>query len=242
MVKIDENVRRNLKNIIAGEIIFSPKPGEVLKKWRLLFEESQRNLAKAMGVASSVLSDYEKNRRKSPGTEFIRKYVNALIMLDEAKGGPHIRKFAGSVMDLSGIVLGMAEYPSPKTIGQVVSALNGVWLSGEEQKNSLIYGFTIVDSIQAIKRLDSYDFLRLFGGNSVRVVVFTNVSRGRSPIIAAKIFPIRPKMIAIHGPKSVDDVDPLAIELAESEGIPYVLSLHQKIEMIVESLTSLSAV
>ncbi|MEM1949597.1 MAG: helix-turn-helix domain-containing protein, partial [Candidatus Caldarchaeum sp.] len=78
-MEAEDSLKRQLMNTIAGEVIFSPRPGDALKKWRLLFEESQKNLAKAMGVASSVLSDYEKNRRKSPGTEFIRKYVNALI-------------------------------------------------------------------------------------------------------------------------------------------------------------------
>ncbi|MEM4303998.1 MAG: helix-turn-helix domain-containing protein, partial [Candidatus Caldarchaeum sp.] len=188
-MEAEDSLKRQLMNTIAGEVIFSPRPGDALKKWRLLFEESQKNLAKAMGVASSVLSDYEKNRRKSPGTEFIRKYVNALIRLDEAKGGLHIRKYAGSVRDLSGVVLGIAEYTSPRTLDEVADAIKGVWLAGQGLRDSYVYGYTVVDSLRAIKNLDSHDFLRLFGGNSVRVVVFTNVSRGRSPIIAAKIFP-----------------------------------------------------
>ncbi|MCS7129414.1 MAG: helix-turn-helix domain-containing protein, partial [Candidatus Caldarchaeum sp.] len=60
----EESLKRQLMNTIAGEVIFSSRPGDALKKWRLLFEESQKNLAKAMGVSSSVLSDYEKNRRR----------------------------------------------------------------------------------------------------------------------------------------------------------------------------------
>lgn len=235
----EESLKRQLMNTIAGEVIFSSRPGDALKKWRLLFEESQKNLAKAMGVSSSVLSDYEKNRRRSPGTEFIRRYVNALISLDESRGGFHIKKFAGAVSDLSGVVVGMAEYVSPKTLAEVADALKGVWLAGQSFKDSTVYGYTVVDSLRAIKNLSSYDFLRLFGGNSVRVVVFTKVSRGRSPIIAAKIFPIRPRMIAIHGPKAREEVDPFAVELADREGIPYVLSLHRTVEDILDGLSSL---
>jgi predicted transcriptional regulator len=81
----EESVKRALMNTIAGEVVFSKRPGDVLRKWRLLFEQSQKNLAKAMGVASSVLSDYENSRRKSPGTDFIRRYVTALIELDVAR-------------------------------------------------------------------------------------------------------------------------------------------------------------
>jgi putative transcriptional regulator len=73
----------------------------------------------------------------------------------------------------------------------------------------------------------------------MRVVVFTNVSRGRSPIIAAKIFPIRPRMIAIHGPRSAEEVDRLAVELAERSGMPYVLSLHKTVDEILDALSSL---
>ncbi len=236
---VDENMKKSLMNTIAGEVIFSNRPGDALKKWRLLFEESQKNLAKAMGISPSVLSDYEKSRRRSPGTDFIRRYVSALISLDESKGGVHIRKFASTVKDLSGIVLGLAEYTAPKTLEEVAKALRGVWLAGQSQANTYVYGYTVIDSLQAIRKLEPHDFLRLFGGNSVRVVVFTNVSRGRSPIIAAKIFPIRPRMVAIHGPRSKEEVDPFAVELAEAEGIPYILSLHDSVEKIVDSLSSL---
>jgi len=239
MVEVDESLKRSLMNTIAGEIIFSQKAGDVLRKWRVLFEESQKDLAKAMGVASSVLSDYEKSRRKSPGVQFIKKYVNALIALDEAKGGEHIKKYAGAVRDLSNVVLGMEEYSSPKTLSQVAKAVKGVWLAGEKLRDSYVFGYTVIDSLQAVRKLDSYDFLRLFGGNSVRVVVFTNVSRGRSPIIAAKIFPIRPRMIVIHGPRSASDVDRFAVELAEMEGMPYVLSLCENVKEIVDGLNSL---
>ncbi|MDW8084531.1 MAG: helix-turn-helix domain-containing protein [Candidatus Caldarchaeum sp.] len=238
MTETDESRRLNLMNIIAGEVVFSKRPGDVLKKWRMLFELSQKNMAKEMGIASSVLSDYEKNRRKSPGTEFVRRYVEALIRLDEKKGGLKVRQFSFDVQNLSGVVLGMAEYPSPKTMAEVAKLLKGVWLAGQSQGGYPIYGYTVIDSVEAIKKLGPYDFFRLFGANTVRVVVFTNVSRGRSPIIAAKIFPVRPRMIVIHGPKSVKEVDPLAIELAEAEGLPYVLSLHEKVENILSSLSS----
>ncbi|MCS7133194.1 MAG: helix-turn-helix domain-containing protein [Candidatus Caldarchaeum sp.] len=238
MSEIDQSKRSNLMNIIAGEVVFSKRPGDVLRKWRTLFEFSQKDIAREMGIASSVLSDYEKNRRKSPGTDFVRRYVEALIRLDQKKGGMKIRQFSFDVTNLSEVVLGMAEYSSPKTMADVAKLLKGVWLAGQSQSSHPIYGYTVVNSLEAIKRLGPYDFFRLFGANTVRVVVFTNVSRGRSPIIAAKIFPIRPKMIVIHGPKSVKEVDQLAIQLAESEQMPYVLSLHEKVENILASLNS----
>ncbi len=224
---------------IAGEVIFAQQPGEALRKWRVLFEESQTELARAMGIAPSVLSDYEKNRRKSPGTNFIRRYVSALIELDEKRGGAHIRRFSNVVKDFSSVILAIAEFTKPRTAEEMARALDGVWLAGKSSMDAAIYGYTVVDSLQAIMNLDSHDFLHLFGQNSMRLVVFTGVSRGRSPIIAVKIYPIKPKMVAIHGPRSPSEVDPLGKELAEREGIPYVLSLKKDVNSLIAALSRL---
>jgi putative transcriptional regulator len=231
--------KQNIMNTISGEIIFSKRPGEALKKWRVLFEVSQAELAKHMGISPSVLSDYEKNRRASPGTGFIRKFVTSLILIDEARGGSHIRRFGGNVKDLSSAILKIAEFTTPKTAGQIAQALDGVWLSGRTQSQAPIYGYTVVDSLQTILNLDSYDFMRILGANTMRVVVFTGVTRGRSPIVAAKIYPIRPRMIAIHGPSSAQSVDTLAIHLAESMGIPFILSLKKDVPSLIKSLSEL---
>jgi putative transcriptional regulator len=133
----------------------------------------------------------------------------------------------------------MAEYARPRTMDEVARALKGVWLAGTAMMDQPVYGYTVVDSIKAVTSLESFDFLRILGGNTMRVVVFTNVSRGRSPIIAAKIFPIRPRMIAVHGPRSAEEVDRLAVELAERSGMPYVLSLHKTVDEILDALSSL---
>jgi len=231
--------KHSLMNRIAGEVIFSDQPGEAMKKWRNLFEESQTELAKVMGIAPSVLSDYEKNRRKSPGTNFIRRYVTALVELDDRRGGGHVKRFSNFSKDLSRVVLDIAEFTKPRTAGELAQALDGVWLAGREQAGTPIYGYTVIDSLSAIKNLDAQDFLYLFGANSVRLIVFTGVTTGRSPMIAVKIYPIKPRMVAIHGPQSESAVDRLGIELAERETIPYVLSMKKEVRAILDSLTRL---
>ncbi|MEM0366251.1 MAG: helix-turn-helix domain-containing protein, partial [Acidilobaceae archaeon] len=57
---------------IAGDIVYSEHTGDSLRKWREYFEVSQSELAKAMGVSASVISDYEKGRR-APGVRFIQR-------------------------------------------------------------------------------------------------------------------------------------------------------------------------
>jgi len=52
---------------IAGNVVVSNNPGEMLKIWRKRLKIKQTNLAKKMNVSPSVLSDYESGRRYSPG-------------------------------------------------------------------------------------------------------------------------------------------------------------------------------
>ncbi|OYT50696.1 transcriptional regulator, partial [Candidatus Bathyarchaeota archaeon ex4484_135] len=82
-----EDTKGFLSKMIVGDVIMARKPGEAMKKWRELFHVTQAELAKKMGVSPSVISDYESGRRKSPGTKFIRKWVSALLAIDEARGG-----------------------------------------------------------------------------------------------------------------------------------------------------------
>ena len=58
-----------------------------LKYWRKKFGVKQADLAKKMAITPSVLSDYEKGRRPSPGANFIKRYLQALYELGQANGG-----------------------------------------------------------------------------------------------------------------------------------------------------------
>ena len=69
---------------IAGSVILSDSPPAQLKYWRKKFGVKQTDLAKKMEITSSVLSDYEKGRRPSPGANFIKRYLLALYELAKA--------------------------------------------------------------------------------------------------------------------------------------------------------------
>lgn len=87
-----------LEEKIAGEITMSDNPGKTIKKWREEFRISQLELSEYLKITPSVISDYEKGRRKSPGVASIRKIVNALIEIDKARGGgPVIRRYSTGV-------------------------------------------------------------------------------------------------------------------------------------------------
>jgi len=66
---------------IAGSVVLSENPPQQLKYWRKRFGIKQADLARKMDITPSVLSDYEKGRRPSPGVNFIKRYLLALYDL-----------------------------------------------------------------------------------------------------------------------------------------------------------------
>ncbi|MFH1750149.1 MAG: transcriptional regulator, partial [Candidatus Micrarchaeota archaeon] len=88
-----------------------------------------------------------------------------------------------------------------------------------ETKN--IFGCTILDSVRVILELPYESFIKIYSTTSERALIFTHVSTGRSPMIAVRVTPIKPSMIILHG---IDDVDKLAVKIAETEGIPLLMT------------------
>ncbi|MFX1265530.1 MAG: helix-turn-helix domain-containing protein, partial [Promethearchaeota archaeon] len=87
IMSTQSSVRERLAKRIAGEIALSDNPGQTMRMWRDRFRLSQIELADFVGISPSVISDYESGRRKSPGTSTIRRFVMALLSLDERNGG-----------------------------------------------------------------------------------------------------------------------------------------------------------
>jgi len=222
---------------IAGDIVLASDPSSALRKWREYFGVTQSRLAKAMGVSTSVISDYEKGRR-IPGARFIQRYVNALIELDLRSGGERIERLARSIGVPPGVVIDMREFERPISIGELVEIVRGTILAPEAPVERSVYGYTVIDSIRAITSLSGVQFYSLLGSTLDRAIVFTGVRLGRSPLVAVRVSPVKPGVIVIHGPRG--SVDPLAIELAKLEGIPLILSLARDVDELVSSLRGVS--
>jgi putative transcriptional regulator len=224
---------------IAAEIVFSNEPGRTMRKWRLIFGLTQKDVASAMGISSPVLSDYEKGKRRSPGINFVSRFVRSLIDLDLQRGGKVVHKMFEGTMKLQHSVIDMVEFPEPVELMRVVEAVTGVPLTLPNEISGHVYGYTVIDSLAAITELGPYDFVNLFGRNSMRAMVFTNVTSGRSPMVAIRVFPLKPKAVILHGPKRPDAVDELAKRLSEIERIPLILSTANSVESMIKSLRSL---
>lgn len=218
---------------IAGEITLSPDPGKTIRKWREEFGLSQHQLAEAMGVSHSVVSDYESGRRKSPGVNVIRKMVDAFIELDIQNGSPVISRYNPNYkLDC---IISMEEFPGGIPMDRFIESFGGRNLNPDRVLTKSVFGYTIVDSIKAILSLGSEDYLKIYGSNTERALIFTNVHFGRSPMIAVRAHPLTPAMVVYVQPEKTD---PLAVKLARLEGIPLVTT-NLPVEEIVKRMEAL---
>ena len=237
-MSVQSPARERLARRIAGEITLSDSPGQTMRMWRERFRLPQIVLADYLDISPSVISDYESGRRKSPGTSTTRRFVMALLALDERNGGQVVSAFVRlmdvSLVDLN-IVLAMSDFSASMTSKEFCKRLKCTVTSGEDYLDKEIYGYTLVDVERAVKELDSEAFMKLFGATTERCLIFTKVKTGRAPMIAIKSQEFKPTLVVLHGVE-VDNLDKLAIELSEQMRIPLAVSKISSIDGLVKEL------
>jgi len=217
---------------ISGDVVASEEPGKALKSWREKLGIKQISLAKHLKLSPSVLSDYESGRRPSPGVVFVRKYVEAMVVLDESQGRMSTRLLT---REDSSAILSIREFTEPVSATDLLHRVKGKVLTGDPTKLRL-YGYSVVDSIKTIYALSGYDFYRIFGATTERALIFTKVGLGRSPLVAIRVSQLKPRVVVVHGPAHLD---PLAVELAKREGLVLALSQAADETEIISSLAGL---
>ena len=211
---------------MAGEIVISEKPGDTLKKWRSIFKLSQKNLASLLNVKPSVVCDFEKGRRASPGIGTVRKFVEAMVEYDRAQGGKIMNSMFAK--DGNSAVYDIREFNTGTPIAKLVKQINGKILSGSEEiLRRPIYGYTIVDSLKAITTFNVFG--DLYGWSNERAIFFSGVHYGRSPMIAIRAHPVKPRVVIYIKPKSIDK---LATKLAEMERIVLITTDMDENEIV----------
>ena len=229
--------REQLAEKIAGEITLSGDPGATLRKWRTDFEIAQTDLAEALQVSPSVVSDYENGRRGNPGIGFVQRTVGALLDIDEQRGGEHIRQFSRvlSAGFDSEVVHDLREYAANVPLERYYEAVGATELV--RGNRDTVAGHTVIDSIQAIRRLSSDEFYDLYGESTNRALVFTNVTRGESPLVALRVVKPTPHAVLLHGIEE-DDVWDYATEMARIDGFSLAVT-DLALERIVDRLRQL---
>jgi len=216
---------------IAGDIAISTDYGAALRRWREIFGITQQELARVMGISASVISDYEKSRR-APGVRFLKKFVEALLLIDSRRDWEIVKQLARSLNLNVGAIIDSRELSSPMLLHELLECIKGAIINSVI-RNSEIYGYTVLDSIGAIETMSGNEFWQIMGMTSRRALIFTKVTTGRSPLIAVRVAPVKPAVIVLHGLRKAD---PLAIRLADREGIPLLISLADNVEELVKSL------
>jgi len=209
--------RSELAEKMAGEIALSDDPGGTLSKWRTDFGITQTELASELSVSPSVVSDYESGRRDNPGIGVVRRVVSALLDIDERRGGEYIRQYTrvlSAGLD-SDVIPDLREYAANIPLDRYYDAIDATELVRGDRDT--VAGHTVIDSIEAIRRLSSTEFYHLYGESTNRALVFTNVTRGESPLVALRVVKPTPHAVVLHGLEP-EDVWEHATDLARIDG------------------------
>jgi len=215
--------REELAEKMAGEVALSGDPGETIRKWRTDFEVSQTELASNLDVSPSVVSDYESGRRDNPGIGVVRRVVDALLDIDEDRGGEFIHQHArvlSSGFD-SEVVQDLREYSANIPLERYYDAIGATELVAGDRDT--VAGHTVINSIEVITRLSSDEFYQLYGQSTNRSLVFTNVTRGESPLVALRVVTPTPNAVVLHGLDEADLWDH-AVDLARIEGFSLAIA------------------
>jgi len=229
--------RAELQERIAGEVAMSDDPGATLRKWRTDFEVAQTELAEQLDVSPSVVSDYESGRRDNPGIRIVQRVIEALLDIDEARGGTYIRQHARvlSAGFDADVVLDLREYTANVPLDQFYEAIEATELVRGDWDT--VAGHTVIDAIQAITRLNSEEFYQLYGQSTNRALVFTNVTRGESPLVALRVALPTPNAVVLHG-IGEEAVWDHAADLARIEGCSVAVT-DVGVEDMLEGMRSL---
>ncbi len=229
----ERGTRDALAEKIAGEITLSTDPGATLRKWRTDFDVSQTTLADELDVSSSVISDYESGRRASPGIGVVRRLVTGLLAVDERRGGERIRQY-GRVLSAgfeSDVVYDLREYATARPLSDLYDRIGATEIA--QGNHDRISGHTVIDSIQAITRLSSEEFIRLYGQSTNRALVFTGVTRGESPLVALRVVNPTPNAVILHGIEPANLWEHAA-DLARIEGYSLAVTTSPLEDMLDE--------
>ncbi len=221
-----------LEEKMAGEITISEDPGAAIRKWREEFGVSKHELAMYLNISPSVISDYESGRRRSPGVSSIKKIVHALIEIDRSRGGNLIRRYTSGVP--SDALLDIRDYDHEVALDEIIKAIKGTNVSNVATSRHVM-GYTIVDGIKAILSFSYSEYSVLYGWSSQRVICFTEVKMGRSPMIAIRVHPLKPAAVVYIKAGRIDE---LAVRLAEIENIPLITTDldHQTVSRMLSGI------
>ena len=149
-----------------------------------------------------------------------------MVEYDKAQGGKIVSSMFAK--DNNNAVYDIREFNTGTAISKLIKDIDGEILSGNEDiLERPIYGYTIVDSLKAITTFNVFG--DLYGWSNERAIFFSGVHYGRSPMIAIRAHPVKPRVVIYIKPKTIDK---LATKLAEMERIVLVKTELEEQEIV----------
>ncbi|MCX8166586.1 MAG: helix-turn-helix domain-containing protein [Candidatus Micrarchaeota archaeon] len=230
---IDKRYNDLLKKV-CGDIVLSENPGETMKKWREIFRISQNELSQHLKVSPSTLCDYEANRRKSPGAKVIKRFCEALFLIDIKNGARTVESLLKEENPNTNKYYELYEFSKFMSAETFVKKINGKVITNADKIKSLrIFGYTILDSLNVILNVPYNQLHQIYGDTNERALIFTGVTTGRSPMVVVRTNPIKPAIVVFI---NLDQVDPLAIKISEKETIP-IITTDMPVQEIKKALS-----
>jgi putative transcriptional regulator len=165
----------------------------------------------------------------------VRRFVWALLKIDEERGSRFTHEFAKLTSSPSNTIVDLREFPLPVRVEYLCRAIEGKIMACTDRYVREINGYTVVDSQKAIETLSGLEFSQLFGATTERALVFTNIENGVSPMLIVRVSSLKPRVVIFHGVQP----DDYSIRLAEYDGIPLIFSGLPSVERLVKSLRKL---
>ncbi len=138
--------------------------------------------------------------------------------MTRSEGGNVIRKYVSGMP--SDALIDIKDYDHDIMLDRIVPLIKGKNVSSVDLRRA-VRGYTIVDGVKAILSFSYSEYSKLYGWSSQRIIFFTEVKMGRSPMIAIRVHPLKPAAVIYIQP---DRIDELALKIAEIENIPLIVT------------------
>jgi putative transcriptional regulator len=161
--------------------------------------------------------------------------VWALLKIDGERGGRFMNEFAKLTGSPSNAIVDLREFPIPVRVEYLCKALQGEIVACSDRYVKEVLGYTVVDSERAFETLSGLEFSQLFGTTTERVLIFTNIENGISPMLSVRMSTLKPRVVVFHGCRP----DEYSIKLAEFDKIPLIYSSLPSSELLVKYLRKL---
>jgi putative transcriptional regulator len=130
------------------------------------------------------------------------------------------------------VIYDIHEYATAVSLNDFSETIGCTLLCGS--MDQVLFGYTVVNSLNAIMQLSSDEFNRIYGWSTERAVIFTSVSTGKSPMVAIRVTPFKPRCVVLQGIE-ISDVHPIVEKMAERDRIT-VMCTMMEIDKIVSTL------